>query len=62
MSFRPKIYWALSKNEKILNDLGRILIRPSGTEPVLRIMAEAENKDLIEEIVNDLAESTKNII
>ena len=57
-----KFIEALSKNEKILNDSGRILIRPSGTEPVLRIMAEAENKDLVEEIVNDLAESTKNII
>ena len=52
----------LRKNEKILNDSGRILIRPSGTEPVLRIMAEAENKDLVEKLVNDLAESTKNII
>lgn len=37
---------AVSKEaEKALVGKGRVLIRPSGTEPVLRIMTEAENKD-----------------
>ena len=52
---------ALEQNEKKLNGSGRILIRPSGTEPVLRIMAEGEDKNLVEEIVKDLVDSTKDI-
>lgn len=33
---------------------GRVLIRPSGTEPMIRVMAEGENQGLIEEIVDGL--------
>ena len=32
------------QNEKKLNRSGRIIIRPSGTEPLIRIMAESENE------------------
>jgi len=35
---------------------GRIVIRPSGTEPKYRIMVEGENKEIIEEIAKELAE------
>ncbi len=40
--------------EDKLGDSGRILIRPSGTEPVIRVMAEGEDSDLIKEMVAEL--------
>lgn len=38
-----------------LEGRGRILIRPSGTEPVIRVMAEAEEETIVEETVQQLA-------
>lgn len=35
-----------------LNEKGRILVRASGTEPVIRVMAEGDDHNLIEEVVN----------
>ena len=37
-----------------LGDTGRILVRESGTEPVIRVMVEAENKALCEELVDSV--------
>jgi phosphoglucosamine mutase len=37
-----------------LGKSGRLVIRPSGTEPLIRVMAEADDKALIEEVVNDI--------
>lgn len=47
----------LSKIEKIENFLegkGRVLIRPSGTEPLVRVMLEGENQEEIEKIAREL--------
>jgi phosphoglucosamine mutase len=33
---------------------GRLVIRPSGTEPLIRVMAEADDKALIEQVVDDI--------
>ena len=43
--------------EKKLDKTGRVLIRKSGTEPLLRIMVEGSDKLLVEESANYLAES-----
>jgi len=45
--------------EKRLGRRGRIVVRYSGTEPVLRIMAEGEDRTLIEAAVNALAEKAR---
>jgi phosphoglucosamine mutase len=37
-----------------LGEAGRLVIRPSGTEPVIRVMAEGDDRDLIERVVDDV--------
>ena len=44
-----------AKTKKKLSSGGRLLVRRSGTEPVLRIMGEHENEALLEEILKDIA-------
>ncbi len=50
---------AKSEFEKKLGSRGRIVVRYSGTEPLLRIMAEGESKDEIDHIVNALADKAR---
>lgn len=47
---------AIARAETELSREGRLLVRASGTEPLVRIMAEGDNGDLIERVVNNLAE------
>ena len=43
-----------------LSDAGRVLLRPSGTEPVLRVMVEARSRDLADVHAQALAETIAN--
>ena len=43
---KPKVQAALQEAEEKLRDRGRLLVRPSGTEPVIRVMAEADTEAL----------------
>lgn len=43
--------------KKRLGKGGRLVIRPSGTEPVIRVMAEGDDKTLIDGVVNDIVAS-----
>ena len=45
---------ALAAAEARLGTSGRLLVRPSGTEPLIRVMAEGEDEVLIEAVVDDL--------
>jgi len=53
---RPAIQQAISKAQSSLNGTGRLLIRKSGTEPLIRIMAEGPDEKTIQDIVDQLAE------
>ena len=45
----------VSKLEKKLGSNGRVLLRPSGTEPLVRVMVEATSKDLAKDLAQELA-------
>ena len=45
---------AISDGEKRLNGHGRLLIRSSGTEPVIRVMGEGEDRILVEDVVDTI--------
>jgi phosphoglucosamine mutase len=40
-----------------LNGCGRLVIRPSGTEPVIRVMGEGDDQYLVEEVVDEIVEA-----
>jgi len=48
---------AIEKAEASLIGAGRLVIRPSGTEPVIRVMAEADDPALIDTVIGQIAEA-----
>jgi len=52
---------AVDAAAKKIGDKGRVLLRQSGTEPVVRVMAEAESKDLCDECVESIVKVLKQI-
>jgi len=50
----PQIQSAIGGASARLNGTGRVLIRASGTEPLIRVMAEGEDAGLIQQIVEEL--------
>lgn len=48
--------------ETRLEGRGRVLLRPSGTEPLIRVMVEGDEMSELSEIANELAEAIKNYL
>ena len=54
-----KVQSAIEAGRQKLGNSGRLVIRPSGTEPVIRVMAEGDDEDLVSAVVGDIAEAVK---
>lgn len=55
----PEIQSAIDTVEKEMAGDGRVLVRPSGTEPLLRVMAEAKTEDLVSRYVDQIVDVVK---
>ena len=53
----PAIQEAVRAAESELTDRGRVLLRASGTEPLIRVMVEGEDRTLVDKLANELAAS-----
>ena len=51
----PEIWEAVTRVGEELAETGRVLVRPSGTEPVVRVMIECRESELAERYAHDLA-------
>ena len=58
---RQEVQDAIAKEEKTLGE-GRILVRPSGTEPLVRVMVEGVNKDQVYGAAESVAQVIESII
>src|SRR6185437_1143022 len=56
----PQVQSAVRAAETTLNGRGRVLLRPSGTEPVLRVMVEGEPRDAIESAAHSIAAAVRS--
>ena len=52
---------AIALAEKKLGKGGRLIVRPSGTEPVIRVMGEGDDKALVETVVDDVIEALSEV-
>jgi phosphoglucosamine mutase len=55
----PGVKAAIAEGEARLAGQGRLVIRKSGTEPLVRVMAEGEDAALVERVVDDICEAVR---
>ena len=58
----PAIAAAVAEEERALGDSGRVLLRPSGTEPLVRVMVEADTAERAREVAERLAAVVRHTI
>jgi len=52
---------AIAEGEQRLNGHGRLIVRPSGTEPVIRVTAEGDDKALVETVVDGIVDALNEV-
>lgn len=57
----PSVTSAVEQTQRELNGEGRILLRPSGTEPLIRVMVEAGTEDTANQIARKIANTVENL-
>ena len=55
------LWQQVRKREEELSGAGRILVRPSGTEALIRVMVEAKTQEIAASVAGDLVEFIKNM-
>ena len=55
-----KVLKVIDEGKGRLGQAGRLVIRPSGTEPVIRVMAEGDDEKLVGKVVNDIVDALKS--
>jgi len=56
-----RVVEAIASTQAILGNRGRLVIRPSGTEPVIRVMAEGDDRVLVEKAVDDVVSALTSV-
>lgn len=59
---QPAVKSAIAAAEAALDGQGRLLIRASGTEPLIRVMAESEDADLMEQSVASVVRAVEQVV
>ena len=57
-----KVRLAIKNAEQRLTGQGRLVIRPSGTEPVIRVMGEGDDKSLVQDVVDGICEALTDVL
>ncbi|MGZ8300328.1 MAG: phosphoglucosamine mutase [Rhodoplanes sp.] len=56
-----KVRDAIAEAEQRLNGQGRLIVRPSGTEPVIRVTGEGDDPEMVEEVVDGIVEALRDV-
>ena len=57
----PHVKSAIEKAQQRLGSGGRLSIRPSGTEPLIRVMAQGDDERLVAEVVNEIVAALERV-
>ncbi|WP_430910674.1 phosphoglucosamine mutase [Methylobacterium sp. sgz302541] len=58
---QPGVVTAIEQARGRLGNAGRLVIRPSGTEPVIRVMAEGDDRSLVNEVVDEVVDAVSRV-
>lgn len=58
----PEVQQAVQQAEATLGESGRVLLRASGTEPLIRVMVEGEDAELVRQLAEQLAEVVRQAV
>jgi phosphoglucosamine mutase len=56
------VWEAVRAEEESLGDEGRVVLRPSGTEPVVRVMVEAATEERCREVADRLIQTVQRVL
>jgi phosphoglucosamine mutase len=53
---------SINQGQDKLGEWGKLVVRPSGTEPLVRIMAQGANKNILEEVIQEIRQTIEEVI